>query len=76
MKTVRAVELGFYNGQMRHPGAVFQVPDEFKGKWFTVVDEDHPAPEPKGPEKQEPIAPSQFAAQPPTTFVKQMSKKL
>lgn len=75
MKTVRALELGFYNGAMRHPGTVFEVPDGFKGKWFTVVDAEHPAPEAEVPEPQKPIAPSEFTKAQPVSFVQQMNKK-
>lgn len=75
MKTVRALELGVYDAKMRPAGTVFEVPDDFKGKWFVVVDDEHPAPEVKVPEPQRPIAPSEFTKAPPVSFVQQMAKK-
>lgn len=75
MKTVRALELGVYDAKMRPAGTVFEVPDGLRGKWFTVVDAEHPAPEAEVPEPQKPIAPSEFTKAQPVTFVQQMNKK-
>lgn len=51
-KTVKAVKQGFH-GSLRQPGDVFEVPDDLKGSWFTVVPEGVKGGKPLKGEKKE-----------------------
>lgn len=37
-KTVRAIAKGFYKGERKRAGAIFQVPDKATSKWFEDVE--------------------------------------
>lgn len=36
---VRAVALGFYDGQLREPGEEFDIPDGLPGDWYVEVED-------------------------------------
>lgn len=63
MKVV-ATAMGFYGGERRRPGAVFEVKDGAKARWFTPLDEAQKA-KPKAAAKK---------VEEPTTF-SEMNKK-
>lgn len=64
-KRIIAIELGFAPGrELRRvrPGTILEVPDDFKGSWFRVVDDEEPASKAKAKAKSdEPVALSQLA---------------
>lgn len=63
MKRIQAVTLGFAPGselKRVRPGTILEVPDDFKGNWFKVLDSDKPEPKAK---KQAPVALSEIAKQ-------------
>lgn len=37
-KTVKAISLGFYKGERKRAGSIFQVADSAKSKWFVDVE--------------------------------------
>lgn len=63
-KTVVAISVGFYGGSLRHPGAEFQVPEGFKGKWF----------KPKADLKPEDLKPSEPNTKTQPTTLSELSK--
>jgi len=71
--TVKALKLGIYDGSMRHPGSVFQVPEGFKGKWFKPVADVTEADLPKAEAPLEPTTLGQMKSN-PKTFAQAMKK--
>ncbi len=59
---VRAIADGFYGGERKRAGAVFEVKDGARSKWFEPVKESTPVGQPKAKpaKKEEPIAMSQL----------------
>jgi hypothetical protein len=55
---VKALTDGFYGGERKRAGAVFQVKDGTKGKWFEPVKDSTPvsSPKAKATKKDEPVA--------------------
>lgn len=58
---VRAIADGFYGGERKRAGAVFEVKDGVKSKWFEPVGDSKPAPA-RAPraKKEEPVAMSEL----------------
>ena len=58
---VRATATGFYGGERKREGAVFEVKDGAKSKWFVPVDASKPAPAKAPKAKAEPATLSELA---------------
>lgn len=72
MKTVVALESGFYNGSRVRAGTQFDVPDDFTAKWVAAVDTPAAAPPKAKASRSEPRTLSQMAkvaVQAPTDIV-------
>jgi hypothetical protein len=55
---VQAIADGFYGGERKRAGAVFEVKDGASGKWFEPVEDSTPVAKPKAKpaKKDEPLA--------------------
>lgn len=70
---VKALEAGFFAGNRVREGAVFEVPEGTKGKWFVPVDEVKAEPAPKAKGKKEPSTLAEAAKETPSDFTDAMA---